>query len=66
MGDKKGKGLVHVDEARRTHLAGKAFGYRLDGMPVEEIARELDITPEEVAALVTIAHGRLSVQSGRG
>lgn len=55
--------IAKVDDERRTYLAGKAFGFRLDGMPVDEIAMQLEVSVEEVRALVHVAYGRLSMQS---
>lgn len=52
-----------IDQELRLYRAGKAFAYRLDGMPIDEIANNLEVSPLEVQELVRFAFSKLSVQS---
>lgn len=60
---KEGTELARVDPERRNYLAGRAFAYRLDGMPLDEIAMALEVSALEVQELVRFAFGKLTVQS---
>jgi energy-converting hydrogenase A subunit M len=55
--------VATMAETARNVKVAKAFAMRLEGVPVDDIAFHLEVSPLEVQELVRVAYGKLSTQS---